>query len=112
MSCIVPRTCIAIPDDDNGLETPPRARPLATYRDTSAYVLLGDPGAGKTTAFEAEREALGDDACFVTARDFVTLDPGRHPEWRGKTLFVDGLDEVRAGRSDARGPLEPDSAAS
>ena len=30
----------------------------------------------------------------------------RHPEWRAKTLFIDGLDEVRAGSLDARSPLD------
>ena len=38
-----------------------QSRPLKEYRDTPAYVLVGDPGAGKTTAFETEREALGDE---------------------------------------------------
>ena len=76
------------------------------FRDAPAYVLLGDPGAGKTTAFEIEREALGEQACLVSARDFLTFDPQHHPEWRGKTLFIDGLDEVRAGSSDARTPFD------
>ena len=71
-----------------------------------AYVLLGDPGAGKTTAFRTECEALGGDAICITARDFTTFDPNDHPEWRNKTLFIDGLDEVRAGTSDARMPFD------
>ena len=49
-----------------------------------------------------ECEAVGDDACLVTARDFLTFDLKDHPEWRGKTLFIDGLDEIRAGTSDVR----------
>ena len=79
---------------------------LQSYRDLPAYVLLGDPGAGKTTAFREECQALGDRACFVTARDFLTLNPQRHSEWRGKTLFIDGLDEIRAGAPDARTPFD------
>ena len=106
MSCIVPRTCTETPEDGTGQDGPRRSRRLADYRDTPAYVLLGDPGSGKTTAFEAERNAPGEDACLVTARDFLTLEPGRHPEWQGKTLFIDGLDEVRAGGGDARTPLD------
>ena len=27
-------------------------------------------------------------------------------EWRDKTLFIDGLDEARAGKDDARTPLD------
>ncbi|MDE2987125.1 MAG: hypothetical protein OXT70_03610 [Chloroflexota bacterium] len=30
----------------------------------------------------------------------------QHQEWRGKTLFIDGLDEVRAGSTDARSALD------
>ena len=82
------------------------SRPLADFRTVPAYVLLGDPGSGKSTSFDAERSALGPAACLVTARDFLTFDPGVHPEWRGKTLFIDGLDEVRAGSGDARRPLD------
>ena len=48
----------------------PIDRPIEAFRDVPAYVLLGDPGAGKTTAFEAECEALGEKAYFrvITAR--------------------------------------------
>lgn len=81
------------------------SRPLADFRTVPAYVLLGDPGSGKSTSFGAECDALGSDGCCVPASDFVTFDPGRHPEWRGKTLFIDGLDEVRAGSGDPRRAL-------
>ena len=79
---------------------------LKEFRAVPAYVLLGDPGAGKTTAFQDECGALGASAHFVTARDFLTLDPQQHPEWREKTLFIDGLDEIRAGTSDVRTPFD------
>ena len=82
------------------------ARPLSAFRDVPAYALLGDPGSGKTTEFAKEREALGDTAEMVSARDFITFDPADRPEWRGKTLFIDGLDEMRAGAADARSPLD------
>ena len=104
MSCIVPRTCTEIPAD--GSDRDAMSRPLDEYRDVPAYVLLGDPGAGKTTAFERERKALGTDGVSVSARDFLTFDPESRPEWREGTLFIDGLDEVRAGASDARTPFD------
>ena len=69
-------------------------------------MLLGDPGAGKSTAFDTECKALGEDAFLIPARNFLTFDPTIHPEWRGKTLFIDGLDEVRAGSPDARRPYD------
>ena len=104
MKGIVPRTCTEIPTDaDRHRQKEPR--PLTAFRDESAYVLLGDPGAGKTTAFAAECEAL-DDACLITARDFLTFDSQCRPEWRKKTLFIDGLDEVRVGADDARTPFD------
>ena len=102
MSCIVPRTCTEIPADGPDRD----ARVLDKYRDVPAYVLLGDPGAGKTTAFEHECGASGTDGVFVSARDFLAFDPERHPEWARGTLFMDGLDEVRAGSPDARTPLD------
>ncbi len=100
----VSRTCTEI-REGNG-EQRQRGRPLEEFCSVPAYVLLGDPGAGKSTAFEMECKALGEKACLVTARDFRTFDPQNRPEWRDKTLFIDGLDEVRAGSSDARTPFD------
>ena len=100
----IARICTELPP---GRFQPTDASPkgLADYRTEPAYVLLGDPGLGKTTAFQTESEALGDDARFISARDLLLHDelPDR---LLGKTLFIDGLDEVRAGRRDARIPLD------
>ena len=68
-------------------------------------MLLGDPGAGKTTAFMDEVEALGEETCHpVSARDFLAIEDPTAPP--GRTLFIDGLDEVRAGQRDARTAFE------
>ena len=113
MNGTVPRTCTVVPPpaaDGNAPHRPELSRgdsrPLADFRSHGAYVLLGDPGAGKTTAFEGEVEALGTGAChMVSARDFLTIgDPSTVPP--GTTLLIDGLDEVRAGEADARTPLD------
>jgi len=77
-------------------------RPLEEYRDLPAYVLLGDPGAGKTSSFEKEAGESGGKC--VKARDFATFEPGA--EYQGKTLFIDGLDEMRADGGDGRTPLD------
>ena len=106
MSIIVSRTCTEISTGNEDHHREKDLRPLDAFRDVSAYVLLGDPGAGKTTAFEAECEALGEDAYPITARDFLTFEPQSHPEWRGKTLFIDGLDETRVGVNDSRTPFD------
>ena len=76
-----------------------------TSGPSRAYVLLGDPGSGKTTVFQIEEKGV-DDAHFIAARDFLTLNVDSHPEWREKTLFIDGLDEVRAGTADVRTPFD------
>ena len=88
----VRRTCTEIsvngPADAGNNPT----RPLEDYREKRAYVLLGAPGAGKTTAFEREAENTGGHC--ISARDFIDLDA--KPEWRRVTLFIDGLDETGA----------------
>ena len=105
MNVIVPRTCteVSAGNEDQQRE---KKSPLEAFRDVPAYVLLGDPGAGKTTAFEAECKVLGEKACLITARDFLTFNPQSHPEWHDKTLFIDGLDEIRVGANDARTPFD------
>lgn len=110
----VPRTCTPLPEERGsrhaatGAPAPAaESRPLATYRGVSAYVLLGDPGAGKTTAFQCECAVLGAERAHrIAARDFLTFHPAARPEWQGRILFIDGLDEVRAGSSDARTPFD------
>jgi hypothetical protein len=77
-------------------------RPLEAWRDSAAYVLLAEPGAGKTRAFKSEAEATGGD--YVTARRFITL--GFESAASDATLFIDGLDEIRAGSPSRRKPLD------
>ena len=104
MSLIVDRTCTEIEMDSDGLVRLGDSKPLGGFRSTPAYVLLGDPGAGKTTEFGREAEmmaASGERAEYVKARDFVTLHIDSHPEWRGSVLFIDGLDEIRSGLVDS-----------
>ena len=82
------------------------SRPVADFGSERAYVLLGDPGSGKTTTFKEEAGALPDENRYITARKFLRADLDQHQEWRTKTLFIDGLDEVRAGRSNHWKPLD------
>ncbi len=74
-------------------------RPLSDFQDVEAYVLLGAAGAGKTTEFRR----LGGES-YVSARDFICLD--QDAERHHQTLFIDGLDEVRAGSTNARTPFD------
>ncbi|MDE2977173.1 MAG: hypothetical protein OXU63_06600 [Acidobacteriota bacterium] len=100
------RTCTLLPrNGDPNREAV--SKPLSEYRSEPAYVLLGDPGAGKTTSFKREREHTPCAAEeVIDARDFITFEVGDHPEWRDRTLFIDGLDEIRAGNNDGRTALD------
>ena len=106
MSVIVPRTCTVIRDHNRERNRQGSSRPLQEFRSTPAYVLLGDPGFGKSTAFTMESEAHQGDALCVTARNFTTFQLERRPEWRETTLFIDGLDEIRTGSLNSRAPLD------
>ena len=67
---IVDRTCTEVGVDDTNRVRLGESKSLAEFRPAPALVLLGDPGAGKTTEFEREREALdgsGDRAVYVKA---------------------------------------------
>ena len=109
MSYLVPRTCTELSEDAGGGspgllfgESPS----LSDYRSTPAYVLLGDPGSGKTTGFELECAELGNEAKYVTARKFLTPNLLDDSELQHKTLYIDGLDERRAGAADRLAPLD------
>ena len=70
-------------------------RPFSEFADRANIVLLGDPGAGKTHLFQ--ETAAAEQARYVKARAFLNTPADR---LRGQALFIDGLDERRAGRGD------------
>lgn len=80
-----------------GTETPEEL-PLSGFRHTPAWVLLGEPGAGKSEAFKQEARETGGE--YVTVSDLVITTPPLE-EWRRKTLFIDALDEARAAGSES-----------
>ena len=105
MTAIVSRSCKEITKDGGYRSSKNALQSLDAFRSAPAYVLLGEPGAGKTTAFKSECHNIEDNH-YITAHDFIAYQPSNHPEWRGKTLFIDGLDEVRATRGNAQVPFE------
>lgn len=78
------------------------SRPLSAWAELGAFVLLAEPGGGKSCAFESEARSSG--GAYVKSRTFATLGP---PDgWCGETLFIDGLDEMRADSPSRNGPLD------
>jgi hypothetical protein len=78
----------------------PQRRRFSEFADAANIVLLGDPGAGKTVLFEdAARTGAGH---YLKARAFRLLPAAE----LGDALFIDALDEQRAGSADERTPVD------
>lgn len=88
----VARTCTELRLDSDNRVVVGETFSLDELQDIGAFVLLGEPGSGKTTLFRREAERTG--GVFESARDFITLVD--RSEWHGKTLFIDALDERRS----------------
>ncbi len=78
---------------------------LQDFDSDSGYVLLGEPGMGKSTEFDAATHRIDSTHC-ISARRFIRANLDIHPEWRTKTIFIDGLDEMRVGGGDPRAVLD------
>lgn len=83
-------------DDSEGYPLDNPLKALNEFQDQAAWVLLGEPGAGKTVAFK--KEAEGPNSQYLTISEFIHTDV--ISQLQGKTLFLDGLDEIRAGSDD------------
>lgn len=68
---------------------------FSEFSQTPHLILLGEAGSGKTHLFR--ERASQEKAAYVTARAFLNLPANR---LSGQVLFIDGLDERRAGRGD------------
>ena len=79
------------PNDEVGIDQ--QSHPLQYFASEHSYVVLGEPGMGKTTEFSKEAERVH--GLCIPVRRFIHRDTKNHPEWQNKTLFLDGLDEAR-----------------
>lgn len=100
MKVVVPRSVTVAAsaqgrDDEAYLQNQLGPRPLHEFRQRAAWVLLGEPGAGKSQALRYEAQAVG--GKYLRLSQFIHDDPA--PDWHGCPLFLDGLDEIRAGGS-------------
>ncbi|MFZ2268928.1 MAG: hypothetical protein WAV95_15235 [Azonexus sp.] len=80
--------------NDASAESP--IRNLPEFRNQAAWVLLGEPGAGKSEIFKEEAKACG--GVYISIAEFLSDEP--KAGWQGRTLFLDGLDETRASGGD------------
>lgn len=67
MAYLVDRTCTEVVKGSGARVS----KPFRDRRSRGAYVLLGDPGSGKTQTFVAEANACN--GHYITARDFLAL---------------------------------------
>ncbi len=93
MSTIIERTVSLIKPFNKRYSSIDRLR-LCDFENSSGYVLLGEPGIGKTTELQKEAQRVAG-STFVTARLFLASEPKDHPEWKAGPIFIDSLDEVR-----------------
>lgn len=90
----VPRHVRKVSDQENTpVENPPED--IQKFRSHPAWVLLGEPGAGKSEAFKMEAGTAN--GRYLRIDEFINAD--LQADWQGKTLFLDGLDEIRADDS-------------
>ena len=66
---------------------------LSAYSHVQGWVLIADPGAGKTDVFNSLADDEG--GHYITARNFVELEL---PDGWTAPLFIDGLDEAPSGQ--------------
>lgn len=103
MSVIVKRTVSVIEPGDKSRSGNGALR-LRDFETAHSYVLLGEPGMGKSTEFDEEAHRTRAEAT-IPAREFIRPKPEYPPEWQKGPLFIDGLDEVRVGAGDQRDAL-------
>ena len=101
MKLTVPRTVNLIAPQ-NDLRFGRDGLSLRDFDSDHGYVLLGDPGMGKSTEFRTTYDRI-DGAHLFSAREFIRSNlVDFHPE----TIFIDGLDEMRVGGGDPRAVLD------
>lgn len=103
MSVIVKRTVSVIELGDKSRSANGALR-LRDFETAHSYVLLGEPGMGKSTEFEEEARRIHAGPT-IPAYEFIRPKPRTPSKWQKAPLFIDGLDEVRVGAGDPRDAL-------
>jgi hypothetical protein len=96
MNYFAPRTVQEIrPDRTEQKRSEVPSQPLEELRELHGWILLGEPGLGKTRSFENEAKISG--GTYKKITDFV--DDELTESLQNSPIFLDGLDEVRASRN-------------
>ncbi|MYF40265.1 MAG: hypothetical protein F4221_05340 [Rhodothermaceae bacterium] len=78
---------------------------LRDFESARCYVLLGEPGMGKSTEFNKEARRVHADPP-IPARQFLSRNMKSHFGLRESPLFIHGLDEVRIDGGDIKNVLD------
>ncbi|MEO5365602.1 MAG: hypothetical protein H7831_04495 [Magnetococcus sp. WYHC-3] len=107
MSCPKPKDGLIVTRRFSQLGLPPgepnEPRLLSDFFKEPALVVLGEPGMGKTTCF-VQSANVEDDARCMTIRAF--LRESNLGDLKKKILYLDALDEQRAGRENGNDILD------
>lgn len=99
----IPRT-VSLIEPKNDLRFGRDGLSLQDFDSDLGYVLLGEPGMGKSTEFDAATHGIDSTRC-ISARRFIRYNLNHDRELRTKIIFIDGLDEMRVGGGDPRAVL-------
>ena len=78
---VAPRTCTVVDDGAAKSGVEKVAKSLSKYSEAAAYVLIAEPGAGKTTAFQSEAGRQGGHICHSPELSDLSA--------RGRSLFAE-----------------------
>ncbi len=96
--CEIAERSVTLVNPINDVSTNDRNLTLSDFRSAHSYVLLGEPGMGKSTEFYVEAQRIGTTKP-ISAQQFINQ--GVEKFLRGP-LFIDALDEARVGSGGLR----------
>jgi len=67
---------------------------LSDFENVPGYVLLGEPGMGKSSEFHREAKRVGGNAP-VSAHDLIHRGQEFYPKWKNGVVFIEDIDQVR-----------------
>jgi len=98
MCIMIPRTVRLIsPESDHRIWQDELS--VSDFDSEHGYILLGDPGIGKSKEFEYEAQK-SQNSLLVTARQFIESDLSMFSDYA--SIYIDGLDEMRMGGGDPK----------